>query len=788
MSIKVDEDDLTQLLKGLATASNTVPTLNNKEVALLAKALVPSASRHARSLAFLCLSKYCDLISHHPLSTPDSTSTHILATFEPYVKSTFIPDESESTEPESCVPLTYLVSSLFPLSPDGSVKLLTTNIEEMGDPLGSLLEVAELPSPLQPALAELLTSAAGTKPGRLMVRSRCMEWLKGAIDYRNSDNHTNSEFGVLCAVALSKMSREEDIVPTPGNQGDQQESASNGLTNEELGMTDDLLCRKLMDHITNTPKNAIMTTAILSSIEGLAVLSLKPKNKAILVSSPKFLKSLINLSPSIQPKGGSLPVTPRGSMDLKPTYSDSIDTGLSYGLTTILVNLTNPRIVLSEQDQQIAKLRSMALSANKSKLQNNQDDDEDEQLQSDEEVRKRTKAVLQAGAVNALSGVNKTESKLVKESLGKLCRNLIEDRTDRLGFIRDGGFKVLSNIVRDLLNQAIKVSTPSKNDGNNGKLEEIDILPSFQALAKMIITTPPQLLFPPPHLTNSLNSLTPLYHLLIHPKSNSLQGFESLMALTNLASIDQSISNKIVLASIKPLIQDNSSSWKGSGSIVESEIRIIIKIEELMLDDNNLIRRASTQSICNLISSEKGFEYFSGEGTTSKNDGKVKSRLNMLLVLIGIDDLQTRLAAGGALAVITESKKACQTILSNSVNQISSSERGQKDKNAWIRVLQMLKPEGEEEEEVDENGEIIPVISSTPSTPNPGLVHRGVIILLNLISYVFEELKEEDKSNHLQEIRSANVEEELMDVLKTKGMSEDILVPTVEALKLLKKG
>ncbi|WWC68496.1 uncharacterized protein I206_102425 [Kwoniella pini CBS 10737] len=771
MAAKGDEGELTTLLKEIATTSINLPSLSNKEISLLAKSLVPSASRQSRSLAFLCISKFCDSIALHQSSTPESTESHFYSTLGTYVKNTLIPDENASTEPESCIPLTYLFSALFPLASDATVKLLTTNIENVGDPLGILLEVAELPSHLQPALAELFISAAGTKPGRNMVRSRGMEWLKGAMDYQGDNN---GELGVLCAVALSKMSRDEESLVA--SQDGKEEST--GVTNQDIGMSDEKLCKRLMNHIESTTNHSTTKSndsAILSSVEGLAILSLKPKNKVILTSSLTFLKSLIGLAPSKRPKGGSLPVTPRGSMDTEPLVNP-LDTGLSYGLTTILVNLTNPKVILSAEDQQIAKLRAMALSANKSKLSETPNEEEDEKIESDEEVYKRTKLVIRAGIISALSGLANTESKLVKENIGRLCRNLVEDKSDRLEFIKDGGIKVLSNIVRDLINLSIKSSSTIKKGEIPG---EIDILPSIQALAKMIITTPPNLLFPPPHLTTSLNSLTPLYHLLIRPSSVSLQKFESLMALTNLASIDQSISNRIVEAIVKPLILQ-SHSWKGSGSTKEDTIRIIVKIEECLIDDNDLIRRAATQLICNLINSDKGFTYFSGENSDEKEYGRIKSRLEILIILAGIDDLQTRLAAGGALAIITESQKACQFILST----VKSDQGQENHKNVWSRILKLLLPD--QEEEYDEDGEVIPIISSHPALPSPELVFRGVIILLNLINYIINS-DQDDRKTRLDDIGNAGVEARLMEILRIKGMSEDILVPTVEALKALKQ-
>ncbi|WWD16393.1 hypothetical protein CI109_100819 [Kwoniella shandongensis] len=790
MSTNADEIALNDLLKRLAAPVKAVlPKLDNDHVSLLAHSLLPSSSRSARSLAYLCLSKFCDDVSKYPSTSSDSSSgdEYIVQTFRPFLETTFNPSTTEnedtSSQPESCVPATCLLAALFPLSPKAATQLLTTSMGEVGDPLAILLEVAELPSPLQPALAELLVAAAGTKPGREVIRERAMEWLKGAVEYQAGQG----ELGVLCAVALSKLGRQDDDLANPqGAEGGGEASIT------EIGLEDEDLCQKMMSHIEHTSTSPNRSTAIISTLEGLSILSLRPRIKHLLASSPGFLKSLVKLSPIPTPKGGSLPVTPRGSMDLERDLK-SVETGLCYGLTTILVNLTSPKQVLSAEDEQMAKLRSMALSAKGKKLSEQQEEAaEDDEFESEEQVKRRVKAVIAAGGVGALTGLVRAESKLVKEGLGRLCRNLVEDKSDRLGFVRDGGFKVLAVVIRDLLASTTSTNKPTSNGlrtPTQGS-PDLDVLPAFQALAKLVITTPPTLLFPPPHLTTSLNSLTPLYHLLTHPSSLLLQRFEALMALTNLASIDPSIASKIVTATITPLKVD--ATWRGSGR--DDQVRIIARIEEMMLDDNELVRRAATELVCNLINSSDGFEYFSGESSTSTSEqpnARVRSRSNVLVVLTSVDDLQTRLAAGGALAVITESSMACRALLMGDLDQDQTQSHTTtftttSKRTIWQRVSELLDPD-EEEEEIDENGEKIPIISSAPTAvPNLDLVHRGVIILHNLVQYTLGR-PGDAKKDGLKGIKDADVEGNLMGVLRMK-VGQEVLVPTVECLKMLKRG
>ncbi|WVQ77405.1 hypothetical protein IAR50_007090 [Cryptococcus sp. DSM 104548] len=782
MASKVDDEALQTLLKSLSAAPAT--TLSVPQVTLIANALLPSSPRSARATAYLCLSKLITDLE----SKGDPAA--ILNVFQPYAKSIFrgpqpqiqeIEDESEAAEaggefdPEACVPATYLFLALYPLSPPTSTTLLTTKLEDDNDPLAILLELAELPSPLQTALAQLFVAAADSKLGRDLTLSRGMEWLKGGLRYKEG----GSEVGALCAAALSKLlGRDaEEKLPVGGEEEEERVTAEKGDQEQ--------LARRMMAHVESGSSSS---TAIQSTIEGLAVLSLQPRIKAVLASSPKFLKALVALSPVVNRKGGSLPVTPRGSMDADNFQKifEAVETSFCYGLTSILVNLTSHKPILSEQDAQIAKLRKMAISADKRKLT---EDGDDEEFETDEEVDKRVAAVLAAGVAPALSGLVRAESKLVKEQLGRLCRNLV-DRGDtsekntemirsRLAFVKDGGFKVLSNVVRDLLELATSKPKPSSSSPPSPAppTTDIDILPACQAMAKLIITTNPVVLFAAPMQTTSLNALTPLYHLLIHPDSLLIQRFEALMALTNIASIDPAIAAKLVKAEVKPLKVDGFLRSQPVGLV-----RVMVKIEEMMLDDNTLARRAAVQLVCNIASCQSGFSYLSGEDPSSPPT-RARSLLNILLVMACTDDIPTRSAAGGALAVLTESEKACGYILMGDLRD--EDVESTPARSPWSRAASLLEPPSDEE--FDDDGEPIPVISSSPPTPNPELVHRGVIILYNLLEYALT-LGAEDKTKERIRVKEDGVEGKLFGVLGVvKKMGEEVVQPTVQCLRMIRE-
>jgi len=718
------EIELKALLDRFTASNKTAAAPSAGEIRLLAESLVPGQPRAEHALAYLSLSKIISSQAHSGTSSNDLARSGVEYVTEVFGAST------TDLNPLAFIPFTVLVASLFPLDPQSAQSLLThqisisTDKDTVDDPLAVLLEAAELPSALQPVLADMLAQAAGTKVGRELIRTRAADWLRGAVGLEQ-----NPELAAVCAVALSKLN--EEVVP--GQEGQQDTDIAE-------------MCEKMMRAV----KGGGTTTAVRSSLEGLAVISTRPAIRQRLADDPSFLKSLVELSPIPRQKGGSLPITPRTSIDLD-LEAEPADTALCYGITTILVNITSLKAILSAEDEQAAKLRAMALSGKRDTSTVAQDDP----LESEDAVRERVTKVIKAGGTRALTGLVRADSQVVKTGLGKLCLNMVESQGNRMEFIRDGGFKALSAIIRDLLPSTDK----SQTTPNETKV--IALLPASQALAKMVITTPPHLLFPPPVSATSLNALTPLYHLLCDSSSSLLQRFEALMALTNIATIEPSIATRLVQAKYTPIEREADTMWRGNGQ--EAKIRIFHRIEECLTNDNTLVRRAATELICNLMSCEAGYlEY------TATTNARTASRLRLMLILTGSDDLATRLAAGGAIATITESPEACATLLKD------------QDRSAWSRLVSYMEYQDEEE---DEDGNTIPVISSLP--PDEPSIYRAAIIFYNLVTYTTG-LSEDRRSEELDRAKTAGVQDALMRVLRSK-VGNDTLEPIVECLKLLKR-
>jgi hypothetical protein len=139
-----------------------------------------------------------------------------------------------------------------------------------------------------------------------------------------------------------------------------------------------------------------------------------------------------------------------------------------------------------------------------------------------------------------------------------------------------------------------------------------------------------------------------------------------------------------------------------------------------------------------------------------------------MLILTGSDDLNTRLAAGGVLAIVTESPHACAILVK------------EQERSVWSRMLSFMEYQEEEE---DEEGNAIPVISSLP--PDEPSILRAAVILFNLLEFVFRQ-DEETRTKELKRLEAAGIQDASMRVLHLK-VGRDTLEPVVECLKLLKR-
>ncbi|XP_073917862.1 protein unc-45 homolog A isoform X3 [Castor canadensis] len=239
-------------------------------------------------------------------------------------------------------------------------------------------------------------------------------------------------------------------------------------------------------------------------------------------------------------------------------------------------------------------------------------------------VRARVKKLLAAGVVSAMTCMVKTENPVLtnscRELLSRVFLALVEEVEDRGTVVAQGGGKALLPLA----------------------LEGTDIgqTKAAQALAKLTITSNPEMTFPGERIYEVVRPLVSLLHL----NCSGLQNFEALMALTNLAGISERLRQKILKEKAMPMI------------------------EGFVFEEHEMIRRAATECLCNLAMSKEVQDLFEAQG----ND-----RLKLLVLYSGEDDELLRRAAAGGLAMLTSMRPS----LCSRIPQVTTH---------WLEILQAL--------------------------------------------------------------------------------------------------
>ncbi|KAF4792585.1 Protein unc-45 A [Turdus rufiventris] len=239
-------------------------------------------------------------------------------------------------------------------------------------------------------------------------------------------------------------------------------------------------------------------------------------------------------------------------------------------------------------------------------------------------VKRRVRKLLTAGVVSALACMVKSENPALtnscRELISRVFLALVEEAEDRGGVVAQGGGKAL---------------IPLSLEGT-----EVGQTKAAQALAKITITSNPEMAFPGERIYEVVRPLVSLLHL----QRTGLENFEGLMALTNLAGISERLRQKILKERAVPMI------------------------EGYMFEEHELIRLAATECMCNMAMSKEVQEMFLAEGS---------DRLKLMVLYSGEEDEKLRRAASGTLAMLTSlHPPICKRIPQVTVH--------------WLEILQAL--------------------------------------------------------------------------------------------------
>ncbi|EDW59784.1 protein unc-45 homolog B [Drosophila virilis] len=271
------------------------------------------------------------------------------------------------------------------------------------------------------------------------------------------------------------------------------------------------------------------------------------------------------------------------------------DQSCLYGVVTTFVNLCNAY----EKQELVPEMVELAKFAKHHIPEEHELDDVDF-------VNKRITVLANEGITTALCALAKTESHNSQELIARVLNAVCGLQELRGKVVQDGG-------VKALLRMALEGTEKGKRHAS-------------QALARIGITINPEVAFSG---QRSLDVIRPLLNLL-YQDFTALENFEALMALTNLASMNESVRQRII---------------KEQG---------VSKIEFYLMEDHLYLTRAAAQCICNLVMSDDVVKMFEGE-----ND-----RVKFLALLCEDEDEETAMACAGALAMLTSvSTKCCAKLL-----------------------------------------------------------------------------------------------------------------------------
>ena len=287
------------------------------------------------------------------------------------------------------------------------------------------------------------------------------------------------------------------------------------------------------------------------------------------------------------------------------------DSSLLYGVCQTLVNLTNS-YDKPEQNENTEKMKELGKFA---KVNIPEFDEKD----NEEYVQKRISVLIKEGVVNALVNLAKPESKQCREMIARVFHGIVTIQEHRGLAVQQGGVKAL-----------LPLTTVNTDKGK-------DI--AAHALAKIAITMNPEVAFSG---QKSFEMVRPLLSLL-HPDKKGLEQFESLMALTNLAGMNDDVRKHIFRE------------------------RGIPDIESLLFEDHEMIRRAAAECMCNLVYCQEVADLFLQENTTE--------RVKLFTLFSGEEDELLARACSGALAVLTENPKICDKVV---------------EVKPWLEILQGL--------------------------------------------------------------------------------------------------
>ncbi|CAM9295729.1 unnamed protein product, partial [Discosporangium mesarthrocarpum] len=231
-------------------------------------------------------------------------------------------------------------------------------------------------------------------------------------------------------------------------------------------------------------------------------------------------------------------------------------------------------------------------------------------------------ALAEAGVVQTLKQIALDASPTTKERVALCFRRLATEPLNRGLIIQQGGLTLLINMCSLDKTGEGDTRKGSGDTSTKGGLDE-----ARHAMAKTLVTLNPSLLTD----SQTMGCVPPLIAMCRDHEATNLQQFEAraLMALTNLGSLDE----------VK-------------GRIVEE--KGITSFQYLQFSDHMLVRRASTEALCNLLPHIKMVEHLRQKETM---------KLWSAFCQLGEEDPPTAAAALGCVAMAIQDDQVANSFM-----------------------------------------------------------------------------------------------------------------------------
>lgn len=450
---------------------------------------------------------------------------------------------------------------------------------------------------------ELLSAACVDKNCREAINSNCRSWLLGKTEMPEKP-----VIGILAALVLTKI--DGTAAPTSPNRSPRSPSPMTRVV-------------EILPDFVSVFRDAIVSAKesrlIPLSIEGLAYLSLKGQVKERLALDGPFLAALETQLSAMPPLGTEK------SNDVG-INSGTLAASPVFGVLTILANLTASSPLLTAEERRVKEIQAHASSSTPPAL---------DPLDGEDFVAKRCIAVIDAKLVPTFSTIMRREkmpSLNVLRLISQINLSLSKVLKSRGVLAQQGALKQVLTIY----------DTVAQKDQNGAGTP--DVVSTIQYLAagtvaRILISTNPSVVFA--GTSAAVAALPPLIYLLQDVSDPSpepsvprtLATFESLLALTNIASLGNDATTAIV--------------------------RLVFpRLDDILWSNRVLVQRAATELCCNMCTCPDGVAAF-----TDPSVPVTKSRFDLLVALADSEDVATRRAAGGALAILTGHQAGVKALL-----------------------------------------------------------------------------------------------------------------------------